>query len=149
MPRLTIRQIPAPSSPTRLRLFNVLALASLTCRRVEAPAVAADSRPESPLAAALDTPDSVADMRHYGTALDAQLRALRRAASAGVRLSAFELDSIGATASSLAPPVFRRLEHDLSSTLQHHAWPPGSNAPLDRLDSLRAEVLVWRVRAGP
>lgn len=92
---------------------------------------------------------SSASLQRYGAGLEAELQALRRASDRGVRLTATDLDSIGAVASGLPPPAFHRLERETSEFLQHHDRGPVDSTLVPRLDSLRSELLVWRVRAGP
>lgn len=88
-------------------------------------------------------------LNRYGAGLEAELQALRRASGLGRRLSGAALDSIGALASGLSPPAFHRLELETSEFLQRHDRVSEDSALVVRLDSLRSELLVWRVRAGP
>jgi ATP-dependent DNA ligase len=94
-------------------------------------------------------PDSVAELSRYRVGLMAELGALHQAVEAGRRLTGETLDSIAGAASGLAADDFRELDGRLTPMLTQTAGGAAADPVIRGLDTLRAEVLVWRVRAGP
>lgn len=90
------------------------------------------------------------DLAQYRAAVEAELVALRAAEARGIRLTQSTLDSAGASGSGREAARLALLERRVTGYLRQ--WSAADGVPdveLQLLDSLRSELVVMKVRAGP
>ena len=91
-----------------------------------------------------------ADRVAYRVAVGAELAALQLAERRGIRLTRMQLDAVAAGSIHRDPAATAVLERRVRESLLR--WSRSGRQPdreLALLDSLRAELTVWKVRAGP
>jgi hypothetical protein len=98
----------------------------------------------APPPAALTAPaPSTADFDAYARGTSAAIRLLRRTLGAGGSITWRPVDSVAAQATGMSIERF----HALSATVESWLRNGGAlTADMQRLDSLRIELMVWRVR---